>query len=79
MRNTTLKNIPDPVYERLRQRATLNRRSLNQEMLQILAEAVGAPLGAASLPDELAQVRARYHGLPVDPALIGELRAEGRP
>lgn len=79
MRNTTLKNIPDAVYDRLGQRAAHNRRSLNQEMLSILAQAVDAPLTTTSLPDELAQVRARYHGLPVEPQLVSELRAEGRP
>ena len=79
MRNTTLKNIPDPVYERLRQRAARNRRSLNQEMLQILSESVGAAAAGTSLPDQLAAVRARYHGPVVDADLIRELRDEGRP
>lgn len=79
MRNTTLKNMPDAVYDRLGQRAAHNRRSLNQEMLHILADAVNSPLGAVSLTDELAPVRARYRGQPVDAELVAELRAEGRP
>ena len=79
MRNTTLKNLPDVVYDRLRQRAVRHRRSLNQEMISILSNAVAAAEPGAGLPDELAAVRANYRGPPVTAELIRELRDEGRP
>jgi plasmid stability protein len=41
MATLTLKNVPDDVYERLKRRAAANRRSLNQEAIQVLAGAVG--------------------------------------
>lgn len=78
MRNTTLKNLPDAVYDRLRQRAVRHRRSLNQEMISILSNAVAATEPGASLSDELAAVRAGYRGPPVTDELIRELRDEGR-
>lgn len=31
-----IRNLPEPVYERLKQRATVNRRSLNAEVLALL-------------------------------------------
>lgn len=79
MTNTTVKSLPDPVYQRLRQRAAQNHRSVNQEMVQILSAAVGMPSGDMGLPDLLAPARAGYSGPPVDAALIAELRDAGRP
>lgn len=36
MPSLTIKNIPDPVYERLKERAKLNRRSINSEVIACL-------------------------------------------
>src|SRR5437868_246851 len=35
-----VKNFPDGIYRRIKQRATRNRRSISQEVTQILEEAV---------------------------------------
>jgi antitoxin FitA len=40
--NMTIKGLPEAVYERLKQRAVQNRRSLNAEAIVALEEAVGA-------------------------------------
>ena len=40
MATLTLKNIPDDLYERLRERAALHRRSINGEMIHCLASAL---------------------------------------
>ncbi|HUP21314.1 MAG TPA: Arc family DNA-binding protein [Thermoanaerobaculia bacterium] len=40
MASLTLKNIPDPLLERLRERAESDRRSLTQEILFLLEEAL---------------------------------------
>lgn len=42
MPTITLKNIPEPLYERLKQAAETHRRSLNSEVLVVL-ESVLAP------------------------------------
>jgi plasmid stability protein len=52
----TLKNIPDEIYERLRQSADLHRRSLNSEALVCL-EAVLVPTRIAPA-QRLARARA---------------------
>jgi plasmid stability protein len=40
MPTMTLKNIPEPLYERLKHAASLHRRSLNSEILFYLEEAL---------------------------------------
>ena len=39
--NMSIKNVPDDIVERLRERAQRNHRSMQGEMLAILEEAVG--------------------------------------
>ncbi len=38
MPSITIKNIPDDVYDRIKQRATENRRSINSEIIECLAQ-----------------------------------------
>lgn len=40
MATLNVKNFPDGVYRRIKQRAAKNRRSISQEVVQILADAV---------------------------------------
>ena len=40
MPTITVKNIPDDVYERLKQQAKVNRRSLNSEIITLMERAV---------------------------------------
>ncbi len=42
MPSLTVKNIPDDVYQRLRQRAEVNRRSLNSEIIACIEQAVSS-------------------------------------
>jgi plasmid stability protein len=46
-----VKNLPDPLYRKLRERARSQRRSIAQEVTQILAEAVAkdTPLSLLAL------------------------------
>ena len=54
--NLSIKNAPDEVVSRLRERAARHHRSLQGEMLAILEEAVRSP--APLTPDQLvAEVR----------------------
>lgn len=48
--NLSVKNVPDDLAERLRQRAAHNRRSLQQELLSILESAAGGPAGVPPRP-----------------------------
>jgi len=79
MASITLKNIPQEVHERLKRRARVNRRSLQQEIMACLERAV---LPRKVDPDEiLAQVR-EVHDLFEDEMTVDEIdRAirEGRP
>jgi len=47
MASLTLKNIPDPLLERLREMAESDRRSLTQEILFLLEEALRGAGGRA--------------------------------
>lgn len=52
MASFTLKNIPDPLLERLRERAESDRRSLTQEILYLLEEALRGAGGRARADTE---------------------------
>ncbi len=52
MASVTLKNIPDPLLERLRERAASDRRSLTQEVLHLLEEALARPARSVASEDE---------------------------
>jgi antitoxin FitA len=40
MRNITVKNIPDDIYDQLRKSARINRRSINQEIIVCIESSV---------------------------------------
>jgi antitoxin FitA len=80
MRNVTLKNIPDELYERLKESATDHRRSLNSEIIVRLEQAL---LSARIDPDAfLARADARRKRLALPPMTERHLKATktaGRP
>jgi plasmid stability protein len=43
MATLTVKNIPQKVFERLKRRAKTNRRSLNQEVIAVIEQALEVP------------------------------------
>ena len=43
MATLNVKNVPDPLYQKLRARAKHDRRSVAQEVIQILTEATEEP------------------------------------
>lgn len=55
MATLTIKNIPLDVYERLKQRAKANRRSINQEAIAVIEKALEVP------PIEVAATLERTH------------------
>ncbi len=56
MRNITVKNIPEDVYNQLKQRARLNRRSINQEIIVCIESRVQ---GAVVEPEKLLKTARR--------------------
>ncbi|HRD68263.1 MAG TPA: hypothetical protein PKY50_19205 [Candidatus Competibacter sp.] len=66
MPSLTIKDLPDPLLARLRQRAATDRRSLNREVIHLLERALAetpAALEAAALAERIeAQARA-WHTL----------------
>lgn len=55
MASITIKNVPEPVYERLKEVAARNRRSINSEVIIQLERA----LGAAAVDTQVLLARAR--------------------
>jgi plasmid stability protein len=43
MATLTIKNIPEEVYERLKRRAKVRRRSINQEVISVIERALETP------------------------------------
>ena len=77
--NYTLKNIPEEIYEKIKIRAARNRRSINGEIIDILA-AVTVPK-RQSVEEILAiarELRSRTRGRITD-EFINEAKREGRP
>lgn len=72
----TLKNIPDVVYQRLKQSAELHRRSLNSEAILCLETAL-VPVHV-SPSERLARARVLRAELPAKKYEIGEIDAAKR-
>jgi plasmid stability protein len=78
--NLTLKNVPDEVYERLKQSAVAHRRSINSEAIVCL-ETMLLP-GRVTLSERLARARALRATLPTvrfRAQDIDTYKREGRP
>lgn len=77
--NLTLKGVPDEVYERLKQSATVNHRSLNSEIISRLEAQVLTRRATAQ--DHLAAIRATRDRLAkgaFNHADIDRFKREGR-
>ena len=48
MPNLSIKDVPEPWAEALRQRATRNHRSLQGELMSLIEQAVGEPSGTST-------------------------------
>ncbi len=79
MATLTIKALPDPLYERLRESAAMNHRSINSEVIARLERALGSARLDAG--EQLAVVRAvrERMGAPITAAWLEAARTEGRP
>jgi plasmid stability protein len=79
MATLNIKNVPEPLVERLKGRAALHRRSLNHEVIACLeAVAQAAPLDAESLLARIRAVRRKPSGFRLTDRRLTRLKAAGR-
>ena len=57
MATITLKNVPEDLYEQLKEAAARNRRSLNQEAIFRLAESKAEPHRSRDVPQLIEKIR----------------------
>ena len=66
MRNITVKNIPDDVYDQLKQSARINRRSVNQEIIVCIENSVqGAVVEPQQLLENARRLRKKTAAHPI--------------
>lgn len=80
MTTITLKNIPDPTYNTLKQLAAENRRSINSEIIYLIEKATKStkidPNQNLVLARKFREKSIRNF---VNDAMIAEMKNEGRP
>jgi plasmid stability protein len=80
MATITVKNIPDDLYERLKQAARAHRRSINSEVIVCIERAVG--LRQRDVEAELArarELRELTRGYVLSDDELKQAKEEGRP
>jgi plasmid stability protein len=65
MATLTLRNVPDELVARLKQRAKQNRRSLNSEVIECLEQEVKAPADLEAWLARVDALRAQIKGPPL--------------
>lgn len=79
MANLTIKNIPEDLYQKLKQRAELNRRSMNAEVLVCLEETLIAPqIDVKALLPRIRELRAKSTRHLLTDEEIFRIKNEGR-
>lgn len=80
MKNLTIKNIPEELYEALKRRARRQRRSINKEAIRCLESSLSAqnidPANFLATTDAL---RLRLALPPLDDDTLRQMKEEGRP
>lgn len=79
MATMTIKNIPDELYEKVKKSAAANRRSINQEVIFVIEQALVADAGDAETT--LSEIRLLREQLDiyVTEAEINRAKNEDRP
>lgn len=80
MATLTIKNIPEPLVKRLKQRAAANHRSLNFEVISYLEQMThSVPVDAESLLARARALRLTPKGVRLTDRLLNEIKMVGRP
>ncbi|MEY3666613.1 MAG: hypothetical protein RL572_153 [Pseudomonadota bacterium] len=79
MASLTIKNIPDKLYDMLKQSATANHRSVNSELIHCLEKSLmPSALSAAQLAEAAEALRSRVAGPLLTEEEITLARKQGR-
>lgn len=77
--NLTLKGVPDEVYERLKESATVNHRSLNSEIIaRLQAQVLPRRVSAEEHLAAIRAVRGRLARAKFDHGEVDRFKREGR-
>lgn len=79
MATMTLKNLPDDLYERLKESAARHHRSINREAIARLERALSSqPVDPEALLERARRVREKTSGIYVTDDDLRQARDEGR-
>ena len=78
MPSFTVKNIPAPLFERLKAAADLHHRSINGEIVACLEQTLGPAPDPAELLARARELRARFKGEPLTWQDIQAAKVAGR-
>ena len=79
MASITIKNIPDELYERLKQAASAHHRSVNSELIYCLEKTLlPSKLSATDLKDSAKILRSKVMAERIDVEEINYAKNEGR-
>jgi plasmid stability protein len=77
--NLTIKNLPREVHRSLKERARRHRRSLNSEVIEILAGSIPSPaVDPEKILARIAAINRRFKHPPMTHEEIQKARTEGR-
>ena len=80
MPTITIKNIPDDLYEDLKQTANLHRRSINNEVIYCIEQTVHSrQIDPEEYLHRVESLRKRIKVPPLTDALLRQAKEEGRP
>lgn len=80
MATLTIKNVPEPLVDRLKRQAALHRRSLNLEVIACLEGATqAAPIDPEALLARIRAVRKAPARAPLTDTALARLKSHGRP
>lgn len=75
MRNITVKNIPDDVYDQLKQSAKINRRSINQEIIVCIESSVqGTVIEPQQFLENARRLRKKTAGHPISNVELNRIK-----
>ena len=80
MATITVKNIPDDLYQRLKQAAKANHRSINGEIIACIERSVrGGPLNVEEYLERARELREMTAAYVITEEALNEAKREGRP
>lgn len=80
MATLTIKNIPDALYDQIKETASKNRRSINSEVIVCLERSMLTPkLDTATVLERIREVRKRTSGHLLLDKELSKAKNEGRP